>query len=249
MTRPSVLLLVGPFVDTVHSNIKNGDIDFTPAHLFRSQFTQNLRDFLDLSPGSIVLLVPSIRDIVSDHAAFPQCEFNAVFADDPRIRLLPNPCQFALNDLSFAVSSVDVLFHLRKEEFFKPVEEVESIPSSTNDALGSNDSMSNLCRHLLQQRSFYPIFPVPLELSYDVNLDISHAEGLKLGFDPDSAHEYAPDVLIVPSRLKHFSKWVDNTMAINPSFLTKNIYATLTFGGHGMSALNERISVELVKLL
>jgi DNA polymerase alpha subunit B len=57
-----------------------------------------------------------------------------------------------LNDVSFAVSSVDVLFHLRKEEFFKQAEEVDSVPSSVNDTLGTNDFMSNLCRHLLQQR-------------------------------------------------------------------------------------------------
>lgn len=54
--------------------------------------------------------------------------------------------------------------------------------------------------------SFYPIFPVPLELSSDVNLDISHSDGLRLGSDPDGIKEYAPDVLILPSRLKHFSK-------------------------------------------
>ena len=39
-----------------------------------------------------------------------------------------------------------------------------------------------------------------------MNIDISHLEGLKLGSDLDSAQEYAPDILIVPSRLKHFSK-------------------------------------------
>jgi hypothetical protein len=54
--------------------------------------------------------------------------------------------------------------------------------------------------------SFYPIFPVPLDLSSDVNLDISHSEGLKVGSDPNSTQEYAPDILVIPSRLKHFSK-------------------------------------------
>jgi len=195
-----------------------------------------------------VLLVPSIRDIINDHTVFPQSEFSAAFAGDPRIRLLPNPCRFTLNDVSFAVSSVDVLFHLRKEEFFKQAEEVDSVPSSVNDTLGTNDFMSNLCRHLLQQRSFYPIFPVPLELSSDVNLDISHMEGLKLGFGPESIQEDAPNILIIPSRLKHFSKVVDSTVAINPSFLTKNIYAILLFGQHGVSAVSEQINVDLVKI-
>lgn len=120
--------------------------------------------------------MPSIRDIINDHAVFPQSEFSAVFAGDPvcsfclhlisvpdsqdfefdsqRIRLLPNPCRFTLNDLSFAVSSVDVLFHLKKEEFFKQAEEVDSVSPSGNDTSGSSDSMSNLCRHILQQRRY-----------------------------------------------------------------------------------------------
>jgi DNA polymerase alpha subunit B len=50
--------------------------------------------------------------------------------------------------------------------------------------------------------SFYPLFPSPLELAHEVNLDVSHIAHLEL------CHEtaFAPDVLVVPSRLKHFSK-------------------------------------------
>jgi len=66
------------FIDIAHAHIKNGDIDSTPTHLFREQFTANIRDFLDVSPDSIVLIVPSIRDIINDHAVFPQREFSAM---------------------------------------------------------------------------------------------------------------------------------------------------------------------------
>jgi hypothetical protein len=41
---------------------------------------------------------------------------------------------------------------------------------------------------------------------------------------------------------------VDSTTAINPSFLTKNIYSTLSFGGDGILALREKIDVDFVKL-
>jgi hypothetical protein len=51
--------------------------------------------------------------------------------------------------------------------------------------------------------SYYPIFPVPCDLSHEINLDITHAEGLKLC---EGEEEVAPDVLVTPSRLKHFSK-------------------------------------------
>lgn len=68
--------------------------------------------------------------------------------------------------------------------------------------------------------SFYPVFPVPLDLSHEVNLDVTHSGGLKLGGDEDDS-DFAPDVLIVPSRLKHFTKvchfplvanWCDGTL-------------------------------------
>lgn len=55
--------------------------------------------------------------------------------------------------------------------------------------------------------SFYPVFPVPLELATEVVLDVTHSDGLRLGDgDGDGAPESAPDVLIVPSRFKQFTK-------------------------------------------
>ncbi len=51
--------------------------------------------------------------------------------------------------------------------------------------------------------SFYPLFPTSLDLSPEVNLDASHLEHLALCHGEGQS---APDVLVVPSRLKHFSK-------------------------------------------
>lgn len=44
----------------------------------------------------------------------------------------------------------------------------------------------------------YPIVPPPADVAADVNLDVSHHELLEL--------DVAPDVLILPSRLKYFAK-------------------------------------------
>ena len=67
--------------------------------------------------------------------------------------MLPNPARFTVNGVHFATSSVDVLFHLRKEEFFKRATEVEPLVGPA-DPQGQNpsDAMASLCRHVLQQR-------------------------------------------------------------------------------------------------
>lgn len=69
-----------------------------------------------------------------------------------RVKLLPNPARFSINDVSFGVSSVDVLFQLRKEEFLKRGQEVDPLLSEEIEGQTMNDPMVNSCRHLLQQR-------------------------------------------------------------------------------------------------
>ncbi|KAF9485899.1 DNA polymerase alpha, subunit B [Pholiota conissans] len=243
--KPDVLLLVGPFVDAAHPKIKLGDIDIPLATLFKAQFIDPLRAFLTTSPSSIVLLVPSVRDLTSSHVAFPQPEFDAgLFDFHPRIHLLPNPARFSINDITFAATSVDSLFHLRKEEYFKRGVEVESLTATTDDL--PNDAMANLCRHLLLQRSFYPIFPPPSDLSSEINLDMSHFDAVRMVDDGDL--DYAPDVLIIPSRLKQFSKVIHSTTALNPSFLSKGTYGTISLAPQSVGTPKDRLSVEVTRL-
>ncbi|KAF7365387.1 DNA polymerase alpha subunit B [Mycena venus] len=247
--KPAVVLLLGPFIDALHPLIKSGDVDSTPLNLFRTRFTDPLRSYLDSVPGSIALIVPSVRDLVGDHAVFPQCELPAdVARGDPRIHLLPNPAWFTLNGITFAATSADVLFHIRKGEFVKRGEEVEPTPPMSAEDTGS-DPMANVCRHLLHQRSFYPVFPVPLELASEVVLDVSHSEGLRMGGgEGGDAPECAPDVLIVPSRLKQFTKTVYATAALNPSFVSKNSYVVLDVSAPDGSGAKPRLSPRVVKL-
>ncbi|PIL22596.1 hypothetical protein GSI_15285 [Ganoderma sinense ZZ0214-1] len=262
VAKPDVVLLVGPFIDASHPSIKVGDIDSTPEEMFRTLFWSRLSEFLDSSPSSCVLLVPSTRDILSHHAVFPQPQLANLLGTHSRVHMLPNPARFTLNRVHFAASSVDVLFHLRKEEFFKQATEIEPLVGAADpEGQTPSDAMVNLCRHVLQQRSFYPIFPVPLDLAHELNLDVTHSDMLYLTPQDDISEEgsgdakdpskarCAPDVLIVPSRLKHFSKVVDHTIAVNPSFLTKSTYAVLQCAGHtGPGPAKDRIKVEIERV-
>ncbi|KAF5360776.1 hypothetical protein D9756_004854 [Leucocoprinus leucothites] len=244
--KPSALLLVGPFIDAAHPSIKTGDLDVTPTDLFRRRIYKPLRTFLDASPGSIVILLPGIRDLISQHAVYPQSELSSdLVQNDPRIYLVPNPAKFKINDVTFGACSVDVLFHLRREEFMKAGRQEDPIPPAHEDDVGT-DAMANLCRHLIQQRSFYPIFPTPQELAHEVNLDISHSDGLKL---LDQENPAVPDVLILPSKLKHFVKTVHTTTSINPSFLNRGTYALLKVAaGSDVVNVKQRLNCEIIRL-
>jgi DNA polymerase alpha subunit B len=81
--RISRLNQLGPFVDATHTHIRDGMVDETPLDTFKRQFIAPLGDFLSQSPTSTVLLVPSVNDIISDHAVFPQCELDEEFRSDP----------------------------------------------------------------------------------------------------------------------------------------------------------------------
>ncbi|KAF5389267.1 hypothetical protein D9757_003533 [Collybiopsis confluens] len=245
-SKPSVVLLLGPFVDALHPLIKAGDIDETPLDTFHRVFLQPLRDFLNSSPGSIAILVPSVRDLVNSHTVYPQSEFQKlVTKSDPRIQLVPNPGLFSINNISFGATSLDVLFHLRKEEIIKRGQEVESVPSLSADDNGA-DPLSNACRHLLQQRSFYPVFPVPEELCNEINLDVTHSAGLRIDSEVDGI---SPDVLILPSKYRQFYKNVNSTAAINPSTLVKGYYSSVSVATSAPGrTLKDRLNIGIVKL-
>ena len=158
-------------MDSNNEKVKTGDMDQTPSEIFHAQFTEKLHEFLETSPNSLILLVPSVRDVISNHCVYPQSPLEVSdLSVDPvsrpdkylawvhfgsyiliqRIKLLPNPCRFSLNDVSFAVTSVDVLFHLRKEQLVMRAEEVESL--DVDGQLPATDTMASLSRLVLQQR-------------------------------------------------------------------------------------------------
>ena len=47
-------------------------MDQTPDELFHNQFTEKLHEFLETAPNSLILIVPSVRDVTSSHCVYPQ---------------------------------------------------------------------------------------------------------------------------------------------------------------------------------
>ena len=61
----------------------NGDIDQSPALLFKEHFLDEIDGYLKEYPNTTVLLVPSVRDMMSDHASFPQSRMQITLPTDP----------------------------------------------------------------------------------------------------------------------------------------------------------------------
>ena len=188
-------------MDANHSLYKSAKAPL-PDVLFKETIVPKLNGFSSRNPNTTVIIVPSLKDIFHDYV-FPQPAYYG-FELAERIKLLPNPCTFMLNEITFTISTNDILFHLSGEEISR-----SSVPSM--------DRVSRLCRHLLSQRryevsinhSIYPLFPP----SREANIDFSAANGLNMDF--------TPDILILPSSLRFFAKTVEKTICINPGQMAK----------------------------
>ncbi|EIE80547.1 hypothetical protein RO3G_05252 [Rhizopus delemar RA 99-880] len=178
--RPDIVLLMGPFVSAKHPLIAKGKITTLPEDLFREQVEVKLKHLLDACSNTQVLLLPHADDIIQTYPLFPQPPLKDL--QHPRIHLLSNPSSISVNGHVVSLANIDVLFRLAKQEIFK---------SSVH-----SDRFSRLVQHLIQQHTYYPLFPHAEEDSIDSSrlLDIQIS--------------WKPDILIIPSQFKYFVKAV-----------------------------------------
>lgn len=208
-TSVDVLILIGPILDIEHPLLASGDFDLpddasiepdkaTLNDVFRLLIGAQLRLLAQRVPSITILMIPSVRDSVSKHVAWPQEPYEKKVLGLPKqAKLLTNPVMISLNEMLVAISASDVLYDLRREEV--------TVGKPTD-----NNLLSRLPRHLIQQRHFYPLFP-PSERSSlprtgtgngvatGMPLDVSY---LKLG----EMLDVRPDLLITPSSLPPFGK-------------------------------------------
>lgn len=145
---------MGPFVSASHPLVASGEIDALPTELFEQHIARRLARLMERSPSTMVILVPSTEDIFHPHCAFPQPFFDKT---DPalglpkRVRCLPNPSVFYVNELAIGVTTADVLSDLRREEL---VQRVQPTNATGTPAPKAGDPMMRLTRHLLGQRRY-----------------------------------------------------------------------------------------------
>ncbi|KDN42303.1 DNA polymerase alpha, subunit B [Tilletiaria anomala UBC 951] len=220
---PDILILLGPFLSRYHPILQSGHVDEFPEDIFRKRVSDRLDELLKATKGSglRIALVPSTKDIVSAHAAFPQPMFEhnsksdtslgmfdkrTSLPDDKRLFRLPNPCAVWINECFVGLSTADVLRDVRSEEM---VIQVEDIKSSNAFETATPDPLLRVCGHIISQRCFYPLYPSSPASNPPLPLDISHAHLADFV-------TVTPDILILPSVLNPCSKLLDPTICVNP---------------------------------
>ncbi|KAM8793752.1 DNA polymerase alpha subunit B [Eudromia elegans] len=194
--RPDVCILFGPFLDAKHEEVENCRL----LGSFSDIFKLCLKTIIEgtRSAGSRLVFVPSQRDVHHDYV-YPQPPFSYTELpkeDKPRVHFVSDPCTLEIHGTVFGLTSTDLLFHMGAEE-------ISSSP-------GISDRFTRILKHVLTQRSYYPLFPPAEELNVDYETFRVHA-----------ALPVTPHVLVVPSELRYFVKDVLGCVCVNPGRLTK----------------------------
>ncbi|XP_058518778.1 DNA polymerase alpha subunit B isoform X2 [Ochotona princeps] len=194
--RPDVCILLGPFLDAKHEQVENCLL----TSPFEDVFKQCLRTIIEgtRSSGSHLVFVPSLRD-VHHEPVYPQPPFSyseLSQEDKKRVQFVSEPCSLSINGVIFGLTSTDLLFHMGAEE----------ISSSS----GTSDRFSRILKHILTQRSYYPLYPPQEDTAIDYESFYTYAQ-----------LPVTPDVFMVPSELRYFVKDVLGCVCVNPGRLTK----------------------------
>ncbi|XP_074129756.1 DNA polymerase alpha subunit B [Sminthopsis crassicaudata] len=194
--QPDVCILLGPFLDAKHEQVENCQLTIS----FEEVFRHCLRTIIEgtRSSGTHLVFVPSLRD-VNHRPVYPQPPFSGLELpkeDKERVHFVSDPCILSINGVILGLTSTDLLFHMGAEEI-----------SSSSSA---SDRFSRILKHVLTQRSFYPLYPPFEEMSIDYEHFYSYAQ-----------LPVTPDVLIAPSELRYFVKDVLGCVCMNPGRLTK----------------------------
>lgn len=206
-TYADALVLTGPFIDIDHPLIATGDFDLpdeaipdpdtaTMSTVFKYLFAPAINRLATSNPHITIILVPSVRDVIDKHVSWPQDAIPRKELGLPKAaRIVSNPMTLSFNEAVVGLSSQDVLYELRSDELSK---------GSTGDL------MSRLCRYLVDQRHYYPIYP-PTDRSRLPRTGTE--EGLATGGMLDLSYvklgemvNVRPDVMLIPSALPPFAK-------------------------------------------
>lgn len=243
LTRPDVVILAGPFVDIRHPQIQNNHIQLemedgsfanvTLTQMFQQRISAMIEDLYvqSLEKDGVELktqfiLLPSLDDAIAEHV-YPQPPLFERQADESivvdgmevntlgfhhvevagrigeargkRIHCLSNPCTFQINEVVFGITATDILYHISSNEIHD---------------VSMENRLLRISQHLLNQQSYYPLFPTPITNDIRANLDLGKINHWRM--------PCTPDILILPSKLIPFAKLTSSScLAVNPGLISK----------------------------
>lgn len=237
-------VLLGPFIDSAHPLVSAGDFSIpgNEAATMEDLFKHKISPLLNACSAQIVL-IPSTRDAVSAHVAFPQPALVRKKLDlNKHVSCRTNPGQFSINELMFATANCDVMRGVAQTEYTK------SNPEHI---------MARAARHVVEQRSLYPLLPGPFAKQPGIpeenqTLTYHHLDKAYLGLC--DFVDVTPDIIIMPSQMTPVVRVVSSVVIINPGYLTRvdsgGSYAQITTKPYegGDAKAWERVRVDLKKI-
>ncbi|XP_029045729.2 DNA polymerase alpha subunit B [Osmia bicornis bicornis] len=222
--EPDILILVGPFIEYTHPEIKKCTLRDTYQDFFDKILGKIVRYLQGKSTR--VILVSSNRDAHHD-TVYPTPEFtintNKIGSNVTNIYSMPDPCIISVEGLEIGITSVDVLRQLGQQEV-----------SNTSGM----DRVGRLADHVLSQASFYPLYPPSIGLNLDTTLWKKYA-----------CFERQPHIMILPSDIKYYCKPLNESVVLNPERLQKYTYAKLYVRAVNNGKWNpNNVSCEIVKV-
>lgn len=243
--RPSVLILLGPFVDANNSKVQAGEPalpgESEPCS-FEEVYARLVLPLLakllaPLRPATEVLVVPSLDEVLCFHP-LPQVPLDlALSGHSPPpgspvdrlramgVRFAPNPAHLLINGARVSLTSADALSPVLRELVLKH----------------EGKKIEEALRLLLQQRGLFPVVPRD-------PAQVSECRAAALDF-PD---RQVPAICIFPSAMGvPTGMVVDSTLFVNPGQLCKPAalgnFAEVWIAPGG-SSLRDRCRVDIHKL-
>jgi len=199
--KPDLVILIGPFLDESHRLVENGPAEVTYEEIIAKRVGRLLSScFSKISTKCVI--IPHLNDVFH-HFTFPQRAFDhSVFFPDEKpdnVIFLDNPAVFRFGHIDISATSVPVLDDLSAVAYIKTPNQKGRIAA--------------LCEVLVDEESFYPIFPPVQERP----LDYSNVQRLK--WDTKKTK-----LVILISSLKPFTqKLKGNILCVNPGRLSKGV--------------------------
>jgi DNA polymerase alpha subunit B len=223
------VVLLGPFLDVEHPLLASGDFALpdikgldpdtaTMTTVFRHCISAPLARLAQAVPSITIVVVPSVRDIMSRHVSWPQEQLPKKDMGLPKqVRMVSNPVTLSFNEIVVGMCSHDVLSELRREEV------LHGRPTEGN-------LLTRLPKYLVEQRHFFPLFPPTARANLPkTGPDTGLATGAMLDLPYMKLGEWwnvRPDILIVPSMLPPFVKvCTSKNICTSLAHFTNNIFA------------------------